>query len=149
MTPSDFIAAISSPAQASASTTKIPASFVVADAALESGWGAHCPGFNLFGVKATPDWKGPVTNQITHEVVNGQTITVTADFRAYPDWLGSINDHAQFLLVNPRYKPAFAYTTGANFAMAVAGCGYATDPLYGQKIVSIIKTHNLGSLDAA
>lgn len=129
--------------------TKIPASFTTAQAALESAWGAHCPGFNLFGIKATPDWKGPVTSQITHEVVDGKTITITANFRAYPDWLASINDHAQFLLTNPRYRPAFAYTTGALFAQAVQAAGYATDPLYAAKIASIIKTHGLGSLDIA
>jgi flagellum-specific peptidoglycan hydrolase FlgJ len=147
MTPQDFIAAVSPAATASAKTTKIPASFTVAQGALESAWGAHCPGFNLFGIKATPDWKGPVTTQTTHEVVDGKTITITAKFRAYSDWLGSISDHAQFLLTNPRYQPAFAYTTGALFAQAVAAVGYATDPLYAQKIASIIKAHGLGSLD--
>lgn len=147
MTPADFIAAISPAAKASAKTTKIPASFTVAQGALESAWGAHCPGFNLFGIKSTPDWKGPVTSQVTHEVVNGKTIEITANFRAYPDWLGSINDHAQFLLVNKRYRPAFAYTTGALFAQAVAAAGYATDPQYAAKIASIIRAHNLGMLD--
>jgi flagellum-specific peptidoglycan hydrolase FlgJ len=149
MTPLDFIAAISPAAKASAKLTKIPASFTTAQGALESAWGAHCPGFNLFGIKADASWKGPVTSQITHEVVNGQTITITAKFRSYNDWLGSINDHAQFLLTNKRYEPAFAYTTGALFAQAVAACGYATDPLYAQKIVSIIKAHGLSSLDLA
>jgi flagellar protein FlgJ len=147
MTPADFIAAIGPAAKASALTTKIPASFTVAQAALESAWGAHCPGFNLFGIKADPSWKGPVTSQVTHEVVNGKTIEITANFRAYPDWLGSINDHAQFLLTNPRYKPAFAYTTGALFAQAVAAAGYATDPQYAAKITSIIRAHGLASLD--
>ncbi|MGF6963033.1 flagellum-specific peptidoglycan hydrolase FlgJ [Paraburkholderia sp. WC7.3g] len=147
MTPQDFIAAISPAAKTSALTTKIPASFTVAQAALESAWGAHCPCFNLFGIKADPSWKGPVTSQITHEVVNGKTVTITANFRAYPDWLASINDHAQFLLTNPRYRPAFAYTTGALFAQAVQAAGYATDPLYSAKIASIIRAHNLSSLD--
>jgi flagellum-specific peptidoglycan hydrolase FlgJ len=149
MTPDDFIAAVSPAAKASAKITNIPASFTVAQGALESAWGAHCPGFNLFGIKADASWKGPYTPQITHEVVNGKTITITAKFRAYADWLASINDHAQFLLNNPRYQPAFAYTTGALFAQAVAAAGYATDPLYAQKIVSIIKTHGLSSLDLA
>jgi flagellar protein FlgJ len=149
MTPDDFTKAVSPAAKASAQTTKIPASFTVAQAALESAWGAHCPGFNLFGIKADASWKGPVTSQITHEVVNGQAITITAKFRAYSDWLGSINDHAHFLLTNPRYEPAFAYTTGALFAQAIGAAGYATDPLYAQKIVSIIKAHGLSSLDLA
>jgi flagellum-specific peptidoglycan hydrolase FlgJ len=149
MTPDDFIKAVSPAAKASAKVTKIPASFTTAQGALESAWGAHAPGMNLFGIKADSSWKGPVTTQITHEVVNGQTITIPAKFRAYTDWLGSITDHAQFLLTNPRYQPAFAYTTGALFAQAVAAAGYATDPLYSQKIVSIIRAHGLISLDMA
>jgi flagellar protein FlgJ len=147
VTPDDFIKAVSPAAKVSAKTTKIPASFTTAQGALESAWGAHAPGMNLFGIKADPSWKGPVTTQITHEVVGGKTISITAKFRAYDDWLGSITDHAQFLLTNKRYQPAFAYTTGALFAQAVAAAGYATDPLYAQKIVSIIKAHNLGMLD--
>ncbi|MGA7781164.1 MAG: glucosaminidase domain-containing protein [Paraburkholderia sp.] len=149
MTPQAFVSALSGPAQTSMATTKIPASFTVAEAALESGWGVDCPGFNLFGIKADPSWTGPVTTQQTHEVVDGQTITITANFRAYPDWLASLNDHAQFLLDNPRYQPAFAYTTGALFAQAVAAAGYATDPLYAQKIISIIRAHGLSTLDAS
>jgi flagellum-specific peptidoglycan hydrolase FlgJ len=147
MTPQDFITAISPAAKASALTTKIPASFTVAQAALESAWGTHCPGFNLFGIKADPSWHGPVTSQVTHEVVGGKTVTITANFRAYPDWLASINDHARFLLTNPRYQPAFAYTTGALFAQAVAAAGYASDPQYAAKIISIIRAHGLASLD--
>ncbi len=147
MTPQDFINAVAPAAKQSALTTKIPASFTVAQGALESAWGAHCPGFNLFGIKTTPDWKGASTSQTTHEVVYGKTIAIVAKFRAYDSWLDSINDHAKFLLTNPRYKPAFVYTCGINFAQAIAACGYATDPQYGQKIVSIIKAHSLSMLD--
>jgi flagellar protein FlgJ len=149
MTPQQFIAAIGPAARTSAASTKIPASFTVAEAALESGWGAHAPGMNLFGIKADAAWRGPVTMQTTHEVVNGQTITIQAEFRAYSDWLGSISDHAQFLLTNPRYQPAFAHQDGPGFATAVAAAGYATDPLYASKIVSIINAHGLAALDAA
>lgn len=148
MTPKDFIAEVGPAARQSCSTTRIPASFTVAEAALESGWGAHAPGMNLFGIKADASWHGPVTSQITHEVVNGKTVQIIAKFRAYTDWLGSIADHAQFLLGNERYKPAFACTDGKSFAMAVAAAGYATDPLYASKIISIIDAHDLSSLDA-
>lgn len=148
MTPEQFIAAIAPAARTCMKATQIPASFSVAQAALESSWGARCPGFNLFGIKADPSWKGPVVLVPTHEVVNGKSVPVTAKFRAYADWLGSIEDHAQFLLTNPRYKGAFAYTSGATFAMAIAACGYATDPQYGTKLVSIIKGRNLSALDA-
>lgn len=147
MNPEDFIAAVSPAARASMLTSKIPASFTTAEAALESGWGAHAPGFNLFGVKADPAWTGPVTVQRTREFLSGGWTFVEAKFRAYPDWLGSIEDHARFLLTNPRYRPAFAYVSGSTFAQAIAAAGYATDPNYATKIVSIIKTHNLSALD--
>ena len=148
MTPDEFIAAVSPAAKASAATTRIPASFTAAEAALESGWGAHAPGMNLFGVKADPSWTGPVTVRRTREVVHGRSIIIDAKFRAYSDWLGSIQDHAAFLLDNPRYKPAFEHKDGEGFARAVAAAGYATDPDYADKLCSVIRAHNLGKLDA-
>lgn len=148
MTPQDFIAAVSPDARTSMQSTKIPASFTVAEAALESGWGAHAPGFNLFGIKADPSWSGPVTIQNTREFLDGAWAMVQAKFRAYTDWLGSISDHARFLLAIPRYGPAFAFTDGCDFAVAVQKAGYATDPDYANKIVAIIHAHNLQTLDA-
>ncbi|RDU99243.1 glycoside hydrolase family 73 protein [Trinickia dinghuensis] len=148
MTPTDFISAVGPAARTSMQSTKIPASFTVAEAAIESGWGVHAPGFNLFGVKADPSWHGPVTVQRTREFLNGSWTFVEARFRAYSDWLGSIADHAAFLTSNQRYRPAFAYTSGATFAQAVAAAGYATDPQYASKIITIIKAHNLSQLDA-
>ncbi len=147
MLPKDFIAAVSPAACQSAAVTKIPASFTVAEAALESGWGAHAPGMNLFGIKADQSWTGPVTTQRTREVVKGQTVYITARFRAYTDWLGSIQDHAAFLLDNERYAPAFQCTDGESFAHAVAAAGYATDPNYATEICEIIKAHGLDKLD--
>ncbi|WP_321814569.1 MULTISPECIES: glycoside hydrolase family 73 protein [unclassified Paraburkholderia] len=146
-TPAQFIAQIGPAAQASMAQTKIPASFTVAQAALESSWGARCPGFNLFGIKADSSWVGPVTTQRTAEVVNGKRIVINAAFRAYPDWLGSIADHAKFLTGNPRYAAAFHCTTGPEFADAVAAAGYATDPNYAAKLKSIIAARSLESLD--
>jgi flagellum-specific peptidoglycan hydrolase FlgJ len=145
--PQDFINAIAPAARTSAATTKIPASFTVAEAALESGWGAAAPGMNLFGIKADPSWTGPVTIQRTREFLNGAWTMVQAKFRAYTTWLGSISDHAQFLLTNERYKPAFAFTDGRDFANAVQAAGYATDPDYAQKIIEIINAHGLQALD--
>jgi flagellum-specific peptidoglycan hydrolase FlgJ len=152
MTPQDFINAIAPAARTSAATTKIPASFVVAEGALESGWGTSqlaLQAFNLFGVKADSSWHGPTFDLDTGEFVNGQRVTVPATWRKYGSWLEAIQDHAAFLLDNPRYQPAFAYTNGSTFAIAIAAAGYATDPQYGQKLASIIKTHNLSTLDVA
>lgn len=151
MTPQDFIAAVAPAARTSMQSTKIPASFTVAEGALESGWGASQlaqQAFNLFGVKADPSWHGPTWSMQTREYLNGHWVMVAAVWRKYGDWLGSISDHAQFLIANPRYRPAFAYTSGTTFAQAIAAAGYATDPQYATKIISIIKAHNLSQLDA-
>lgn len=152
MTPQDFIKAVSPAARESAAKTKIPASFTVAEAALESAWGASQlarQGFNLFGVKADAAWKGAVLTMPTREYLKGTWVIVQARWRKYNDWLGSIQDHAAFLLTNPRYKPAFQHADGEGFARAVAAAGYATDPQYAQKIISIIRTHKLAELDRA
>lgn len=147
-TPSAFIAAIAPAAQVCMRRTGVPASVTIAQAALESSWGKRAPGFNLFGIKADASWHGPVTRVVTHEVIGGKTVTITADFRAYPDWQGSIDDHAAFLTGNSRYRPAFAFTNGPDFAHAIARAGYATDPAYADKLVSIITARDLGAYDA-
>lgn len=150
MKPEDFISLLTPGAQAAQVDTKVPASVTVAQAALESGWGEHAPGKNLFGIKATPDWTGPVTIKKTRECIKGKWIVIDARFRAYNDWAGSIHDHAQFLVENPRYAPAFQHTdNGCDFAMALAGAGYATDPDYGKKLISLIRWHSLWKLDTA
>ena len=151
MTPVDFIAQVGPAAQQSAQQTAIPASFTVADAALESGWGgsqlaqqAH----NLFGIKADASWNGPTVSMPTREYENGQWVTAEANWRSYPDWLSSIQDHATFLQNQPRYASAFQCTDGPDFATAIANCGYATDPNYASEIISIINGRNLTQLDA-
>lgn len=152
MTPKDFIAAISPAARASAAKTKIPASFTVAEAALESGWGASqlaLQAHNLFGVKADTSWRGAVLTMNTREFINGHWIMEPAHWRSYADWQGAIDDHAAFLLTNPRYHLAFfGKRTGEDFARQVAAAGYATDPAYADKIIAVIRAHNLAALDA-
>jgi flagellar protein FlgJ len=149
MTPQEFIAAIAPAAQASAAKTKIPASFTVAQAAVESGWGKRCPGFNLFGIKADRSWTGPTVTTGTHENEGGVDVAITDRFRAYSNWQESLDDHARFLTENPRYRPAFQFTDGRRFASAVAKAGYATDPAYSAKIISIIDGRGLAALDQA
>ena len=147
MFPRDFIAAIGRAAKASAARTGVPASFTIAEAALESGWGTHAPGNNLFGVKADPAWSGDVTVQRTREFLSGEWTVVEARFRAYPDWQGCLDDHAEFLRSNPRYAAAFSCKDGRSFALAVAAAGYATDPQYATKLISIINHNDLERFD--
>jgi flagellar rod assembly protein/muramidase FlgJ len=151
MTPIAFISALTDAARASAAVTKIPASFTIAEAALESGWGASQlaqHGFNLFGVKADASWTGPTLDMNTREFLDGHWVMQVAKWRSYDDWLGAITDHAAFLQTNPRYEVAFQMSNGEDFARAVAAAGYATDPAYAEKIISIMHAHNLMALDS-
>jgi flagellum-specific peptidoglycan hydrolase FlgJ len=146
-TQKDFVAAIAPAAQASMALTGIPASFVVADAALEVGWGLHVPGMNLFGVKADASWTGSTIQKLTKEVIDGKTVVIPGRFRSYKSWEESINDHAKFLQTQPRYRPAFSHIDGEGFATAVAEAHYATDPNYAAKIIAIIRSCNLTQFD--
>ncbi|MBB3213410.1 flagellar protein FlgJ [Herbaspirillum sp. Sphag1AN] len=148
MNPKDFIAKIAPGAQACMRDTKIPASFTIAQAALESGWGAKAPGNNLFGIKADPSWHGPTVDFSTHEVVAGKSVPLVDKFRAYPDWGACLLDHAKFLTTNKRYAPAFMHSDNAEqFTLAVAAAGYATDPQYATKIIAEIRSRNLMQYD--
>ena len=150
MTPSTFIAMFASSAKKSAQTTHIPASFVIAEAALESAWGESLlarQAMNFFGVKADPAWHGRTLTMRTREYLHGTWVIVPALWREYASILECLEDHAQFLLTNERYRPAFAHHDGESFTRAVAAAGYATDPQYAEKIISIIREHGLAKYD--
>lgn len=147
MTPQEFLDTLLPGAQAAQRKHGIPASFTLAEAILESGWGKRAPGNNLFGVKADKAWHGPTVDVPTHEVIHGQSVAVTCKFRAYPDWAACLDDHAAFLKVNPRYAACFLETTGEGFARAVAKAGYATDPNYAQSLIDVMRGRNLQRFD--
>jgi flagellar protein FlgJ len=152
MLPNDFISAVAPAAQQCMRQSKVFASVTLAQAILESGWGSSGlaqKGFNLFGIKAIGGWTGPTISMPTREVVNGQSITVQAAFRKYPNWLGSIQDHAAFLTGNPRYAAAFKAANGEAFATAIAAAGYATDPNYANSLIALMRQHNLAQYDQA
>ena len=148
MTPTEFIAAIAPSARASSAVTTVPASFTIAQAILESSWGLKAPGNNLFGIKADSSWRGATVTVHTHEVINGERVAIDARFRAYANWQGSMDDHGKFLLQNRRYNACFLCCEDSEkFAHAIAAAGYATDPDYAEKIISIIRHHNLKEFD--
>ncbi len=151
MTPQDFIAELVTPSRQSATTSGIPASFTIAEAALESGWGMSALAMrakNLFGVKADPGWNGDYLEMSTIEYVNGKPVTVIAKWRKYDSWLHCLTDHAAFLHENERYAGCFAHQyTGPEFAIEVARAGYSTDPQYAEKVTSIIHQYNLTQYD--
>ena len=150
MSPTEFIMRLTTAAVASAKATGVPASITIAQAALESGWGESAlakTGNNLFGIKADSRWRGETITLNTREFIRNQWVVVPAKWRKYPSWQASIDDHAAFLKRNPRYKACFACTTAQAFAQALAKAGYATDPAYADKVIGLIKLHDLLALD--
>lgn len=171
MKPDDFIAQVAPAAVASAKTSGIPASFVIAQAALESGWGTAKPALNamnLFDIKADAGWTGPVWQMASKEYVGSRSVLVPAKWRMYPSWPASVDDHALFLKKNKRYAACFAMPDlaskagqdllakcGGNaalarpawFAQQVAAAGYATDPAYLDKVLQVLRGHNLVGFD--
>lgn len=147
MKPDDFFAQLLSGARACQAANGIPVSFTLAQAALESSWGERAVGANLFGVKADQSWTGAVTLVPTHEYIKGQEVAETDKFRCYSTWAECLADHAQFLLRNPRYEKCFAEKTGEGWCRAVAAAGYATDPAYADKLISVIRAHSLTRFD--
>ena len=142
----DFVARLRPHAVAAERDTGIPAHFMVAQAALETGWGKAEPrfadgrqSFNLFGIKAGKGWKGAAVEAGTVEYVDGQAQRQTERFRAYGSYAEAFTDYARLLTESPRYSTAAASRDGAGFARALQSAGYATDPQYAAKLERIIK----------
>lgn len=150
MIPAEFILRLTTAAVESQRKSGVPASITIAQAALESGWGESAlakTGNNLFGIKADSLWRGQTLTMNTKEFIKGQWVVVPALWRKYHSWQASIDDHAAFFKRNPRYKACFACTGAEAFARAMAQAGYATDPAYADKVIGLIKQHNLLDLD--
>ncbi len=128
----------------------IPAHFMLAQAAHETGWGRGAirnrdgsDSHNLFGIKAGGNWKGKVAEITTTEYVDGVARKVTAKFRAYESYADSFRDYAQLLRGNQRYAHAVAAAESSNasaFAQHLQRAGYATDPGYADKLARVINT---------
>jgi len=149
--PERFVASIWSHAQAAARELGVDAKALVAQAALETGWGRRTisrsdgsTANNLFGIKAT-GWKGDRATVNTHEYSNGVRHTERADFRAYASPAESFADYVRLLKQNPRYRQALeAGGDVRRFAGALQQAGYATDPRYADKLSAIANGPTLG-----
>jgi peptidoglycan hydrolase FlgJ len=124
---------------------------IIAQAALETGWGTSQPAdangnsHNLFGIKAGASWKGASVASATTEFDGGVAGTEVARFRAYGSAEASVNDYVSLLRDNPRYSAAL--NTGGDvqaFANALQRGGYATDPDYANKLVTVAGQIQLG-----
>lgn len=146
--PRAFVNAYTDAAQQAEKRTGIPAAFMIAQAAHETGWGRRDirhpdgrPAHNLFGIKAGADWKGPVAEVTTTEFINGVAQKVTARFRAYANAADSFADYARLMTRSPRYQGVLAQaSTPEGFARGLQQAGYATDPQYANKLTRVIDT---------
>ncbi len=130
-------------------------SVVAAQAILESGWGqsklASAPYHNLFGIKAGSDWQGSSETFTTTEFVNGQYVETKAVFRTYPSWGESIANYGKFFTSTPWRSQNYAkYRAAKDYKTAVAAlqaAGYATDPNYANKLITLIERYGLNRWD--
>ena len=147
-TAQEFVALHSDAAGRAEGASGIPAAFMVAQAAHETGWGKQAirmadgsNSFNLFGIKAGADWKGPVATVTTTEYVDGKAKKMAQRFRAYSSYDESFADYARLMKTSPRYREVVASADSAKgFAMGLQRAGYATDPAYADKLGRIINT---------
>ena len=131
-----------------AKATGLPAGFMLGQAGHETGWGKHeikqkdgTNSFNLFGIKAGPNWTGKVAEVTTTEYVNGVAKKTLAKFRAYDSYDASFRDYARLITETPRYAQAKQQTSSPlAFASGLQRAGYATDPEYANKLSRAINT---------
>lgn len=147
----EFIRDLWPHAQNAAKQLGVEPEVLIAQSALETGWGRHMirhgdgrNSFNLFGIKADRSWQGDRANVSTLEYVNGAFERQRAYFRSYQSPAESFEDYVNFLQSNPRYRDALKVTHDAEaYLRGLQRAGYATDPAYANKILNIL---NRGSL---
>jgi uncharacterized protein YraI len=156
LTTSQFIAAAGPMAQRSWREFGVPPSVTIAQSILESGWGKSklaANDRNFFGIKCFTGRHGDIasgchTYNTTECTKTGSCFGTSASFRTYRGTVDSFRDHGNFLRVNSRYQPAFAYTRNANaFLYRMWKAGYATDPDYVSKVRGIMQSYNLYRYD--
>ncbi|HGJ5873012.1 flagellar assembly peptidoglycan hydrolase FlgJ [Arsenophonus apicola] len=141
-----FLAKLFIPARIASENSGIPHLLIVAQAALESGWGQRqiltaegTPSHNLFGIKAGKNWRGKVTNIVTTEYIDGKAVKIRDDFRVYPSYFEAVTDYVNLLTQSKRYAKVAAANTPEQAAIALQAAGYATDPGYAKKLIQLIQ----------
>jgi len=143
----DFVQTMLPLAQEAADRIGVEPHYLVAQAALETGWGKSIlrrgdggSSHNLFGIKTHGQWQGDSARAITSEYRGGEMVREPANFRAYDSYKQSFHDLVDFLQGNARYKEALASSGNAEqFVNNLQSAGYATDPQYARKINQIAR----------
>jgi flagellar protein FlgJ len=157
-TPEEFIRDLLPHARKGAAELGVKAGVLIAQAALETGWGQkvirHADGrssFNLFGIKADAGWSGDKVTVATLEYEDGLAAKQRAAFRSYDSLAGAVSGYVDFLRSNPRYQGALEQAADPNaYLDGLKAAGYATDPAYAEKIKAIMNQDsfeaNIGAL---
>jgi flagellar protein FlgJ len=153
-TPAEFVSQVMPSIQRAASDLGVDAHGLLAQAALETGWGQRMPrtadgspSLNLFGIKAGDEWSGARATADTVEFSNGVATQKRTAFRAYASIDESVNDFAKLLKNSPRYREVIAAGGDTQaYIDSIGKSGYATDPQYANKLNRILSS---GALRAA
>jgi len=143
----DFIDTMLPMAEEAAKKIGVDAHYLVAQAALETGWGKSIirekdgsTSNNLFGIKAHSSWDGDTATVVTTEYHNGKASKEAADFRSYDSFKQSFDDYVSFLQSNDRYDKALAKGgNSSQFMHELQRAGYASDPQYARKVTQIAR----------
>ena len=140
----EFVAELWPHAESAARKLGVDPKVLLAQAALETGWGQHImqrrdgsSSHNLFGIKADSRWSGDQVSHRTVEFRHGVLQREQASFRAYASPGRSLEDYAEFIRDNPRYEDAVGSADPRRYVTELQRAGYATDPAYARKIMNI------------
>lgn len=143
--PEEYVNRVWPHAVDAANAIGVPPQFLIAQSALETGWGKSeirradgSPSYNLFGIKAGRNWQGETVEVTTTEYVNGEPQQMREKFRVYNSYAESFNDYAGLIRNNARFSGVLGQQDGTQFARSLQQSGYATDPMYADKLGRII-----------
>ncbi len=143
-TPKSFVSSLKPYADKAAKALGVDASLLIAQAALETGWGqkvvknARGSSNNLFNIKADRSWQGNKVATQTLEYHQNTPVMEKAAFRSYSNYQDSFNDYVRFLERNPRYTTALQHEgNNEQFIRGIHKAGYATDPQYADKVLRV------------
>lgn len=150
-TPTDFINAMRPYAEEAAKKLGVPANILLAQSALETGWGQkvirHNDGqssHNLFGIKADEGWTGARAKVASLEYKNGEAKQEVSEFRVYDSFKESFDDYVNFIMSDNRYREALDKgVNGEHYIESLQKAGYATDPQYASKIINIVQRESI------
>lgn len=138
-----FINTIAPFAQSSQKEFGIPASTIIAQAILESGWGKKVIGNNIFGIKDTPSYTGPTVMTGTDEYNSDGSRYSTSDiFRGYNSIGEAVYDYSKNVIV--AHPDMYGGVVSTDWMSSVYGLtSYATSPHYFELVISVIQDFDL------